>query len=473
MVPTAPPITRQARPAGLVGVLVGLLVGALLVGYAVVLGVHTATVGVPRAAASRFVPSDGYRDQVTFRQNQTVSKAMVESARFDGAGITDAMSAEAFVYLDAPAGGLRDASWWREAVIAGDVTQPPRYRLRSLDATGVWLRVQDWEDRGLTFEHLLELPIEVAAGQTWSSSGRALGKPLDRQLTYRNTSSAAVPSDAGRAEQGCLLVTSTTDLTSTAESRRLQESNLWCPAAGVVENRGELGSSYAVLPVTGQYGAVPAEDLQSPRWDPSQLDRWIVRPEPLVNGDPTFGAQEATLTAGLTPAVTVDGVVVFPLVGGGDLTGMVPQRTGGLWWHWWARPGGDVVSVTSAGTLVIVTTTQRQLLVYTAAGRFRWGVPLDDVAVMPPVVLRDNRLAVGTVGGAVSVFDLSSGSRLWTAQLDHGVHTARWRPTVTCWWRRTPDRARRPGTSGRVGSCGVSMSGRRSARRCWLETSGW
>ena len=481
--------------------LVGLLVGALLGWFALALGAGPASDARTTTVSQRFVPSDGRRATVDFKQGPATGVAMVEHSRLEGAAISYAMSPAAFVALEIPAGGLRAASWWREAVVPGALDQPARYRIRSVDSDGVWLQVQDWEDLGVSFEHLLELPTDVVPGRTWSSSGRALARPTNRQLSYVNTSSAAAAADADRAAAGCLSVRSTTELSGAGSpehgsSERWQETNLWCPGAGVVENRGELrGTSYAVT--ERSHAPDPLQSSAEPPWDTAGFARWTMSTPTLYTGDATFGGQDAALLPGLTPAVTTSGRVVFPVVGAADLTALQPLGPTALWWHWWARPGGQVTAMATVGPLVVVTTTTRELAVYTAGGRLQWRARLDDVAVAPPVAVGGRGLAVGTVGGEVSLFDLGTGELRWQHRLDHGVHSRLATdgkivvaedagPTVTVWdvgsgrqlW--SEDAGSAFGSTLLVsehsvlvaGQGTVASYGRTDGRRLWLRDTG-
>lgn len=403
--------------------LVAVLVLALLGWFAVAVHSTTAVPEPLRSTAGSFVPADGSRQPVSVTQRGATTRAMMESARIEGGGITFAMSPAALAEVELPTRGLSSTSWWREAVVPSTATSPARYRIRSIDEAGVWLRVQDWEELGISFAHFLELPADVAAGQTWSSSGAALAEPTTRPLTYRNISRATEPADRDRAGLGCLHVDSTTELTGGGKTETWREVNVWCPALGVVEERGDFrGSTYAVVPTTT--AEVSSADLRARPLEVTGLDGWRVRTEELFAGDPTFGGDTAAVFTAMPPVVAANGVVSFPQAEGRDLSGLVPFGPGRLWAHWWARPGGDVVTLASIGSLVLVTTTDRRLTAYQAGGDFRWSAPLDDVAVVAPVSVAGTSVAVATVSGEVALFDAATGRRLWRDQLDHGVHQA-------------------------------------------------
>jgi hypothetical protein len=143
----------------------------------------------------------------------------------------------------------------------------------------------------------------------------------------------------------------------------------------------------------------------------------------LLTGDPTFGGEAAQLFVDRPVQMTSTGEVVFPYLQSTDLTALTPLASGSLYWHWWARPGGTVVSTAVAGTAVLAATTDRQLLAYAVEGGLRWTAALDDVALAPPLVIGSNRVAVATLAGTVSLYDLRDGRLIWRRQLDRAVRT--------------------------------------------------
>lgn len=421
--------------------LAGLVVGTLLVGIAVALGSFTTGQRWTAGPGARFVPADGVTSSVRLDQGETSGAAMQQSSRLRGALVADAMSRTASLSLPAPADGLASAAWWREALIPDDPAQSARYRIYSADQQGVWLRVQDWEAHGLSLDGFLALPADVDAGRTWTSSGLALASPTTRQLTYRATSTASAPTDPARVTQGCLSVAADTVLEGGDRTRRWRETTLWCPGAGAVEQTGDQdGFTYELAP--GPAAQPPT--LTPPSWDTRDVASWEVRTPDLIDGDQTFGADRADLLPAQPPALTSTGTLVFSLIDGADLTGLEPLRAGSLWWHWWVRPGGQVTTVAATGPLVVATTTDRRVSAYTAGGTLVWTVPLDDVAVVPAVRVGPDAVAVATVGGQVSVFDLRTGEVRWRRQLTRGVHNpivsdgsvvvaADTGPSVTAW----------------------------------------
>ena len=269
--------------------------------------------------------------------------------------------------------------------------------------------------------------------------------------------------------QGCLSVAADTVLEGGEHPQHWQETTLWCPGAGAVEQTGDQdGFRYSLSPGPPTPPAEPAPAS----WDTADLAGWEVGTPDLIDGDQTFGADRADLLPAQPPAVTSTGTLAFSLADGADLTALLPLASGSLWRHWWVRPGGQVATVAAVDALVIATTTDRRVTAYTAGGALAWSVPLDDVAVVPAVRVGRDAVAVATVGGQVSVLDAATGSVRWRRQLARGVHSpvvsdgsvlvaADAGPSVTAWDATTGD------------SAGAPTQARPTARRWWCTTTSW
>lgn len=256
------------------------------------------------------------------------------------------------------------------------------------------------------------------------------------------------------------------------------------------------GTGYTIAP--GPHPAGSAEAFRDQPGDPTDVTDWTARTPELFTGDPTFGGQDADLAPALPPVVDASGRLAFPLADGADLTGLVPLGPQNLWWHWWVRPGGLITSTASVGDVVAATTTTRQVAAYTVGGALAWSAALDDVAVVPPLPVGPGALAVATVGGQVSVFEVGTGRLRWRRHLDHGVFnplasdgrvlvTADAGPGVTAWDVATGERlwhddgAGSPfgtalvvaqGTVIVAGSGTVTAYGRDDDARRWVRDAG-
>ncbi|HEX6447232.1 MAG TPA: PQQ-binding-like beta-propeller repeat protein [Streptosporangiales bacterium] len=380
---------------------------------------------LPRTAASRFVPPDGYRRMAVFGQDGERSQAMVEDARLQGTQLRWAISPSLYKALVPPPGvrgnAVADVRWWREGI--GGPGAEPRYRVLSVTGDGVRLHGQDWGQLGLTLDPApLWLPAAVHPGQEWTGSGIAAGAGLPGLLDYRMTATAARSADGA----GCLRVTYTTELTrkraGTAPATRWTERDQWCEGKGVVASNGSLGdAAYSVSTKDGR-PPVPAPDNARGRTpDTSDLAGWRLGALKAEEGDDTFGSGAMHALPEQAPVVTTLGCIVFGSAITTDLVGLLPLKSGTYWLHWWARPGGRILSLAAFGRTVVVTTSDRMMMAYAPGGRLLWSVRLDDVALAPPVRVSADRLAVATVRGDVSVRSAVDGHLVWSHRIPHGV----------------------------------------------------
>ena len=389
-------------------------------------GTLTAVVGAeeswPDTDAAEFVPTDGHRSQAAIELDGTRDVATREHGHVRGATITRAMSLPAFNLLDLPVG---DPHWWRESVHP-EATVPHWQRIRTVSADGVRLHAQVWTDLGLALSPgLLELPADVAPGVEWSSEGVARGTPDVAAIQhYRNTSHAQAPADPARAERGCLQVTSTTEFTG-AETWTWQQDNVWCPGKGMVATTATLGDhAYDLSTDRGTPPApVDAEALHPIEPDTSTLGSWQRGALMTTNGDATFGEIESPPGPEGHPVVSTGGAITLREGASTDLVSLVPLTEEVHWQAWWARPSGQILSLVSFGTLVVVTTSERELIAYDPLGRWQWSVRLDDVALEAPVRV-GNDLVVATLGGTVARYRASDGEALWSTGLERGVAVA-------------------------------------------------
>lgn len=385
---------------------------------------------LPRTAASRFVPADGYRQMAVFGQGGERLQAMVENARLRGTQLRWAISPSLFKALALPPGvrgeGVADVRWWREG-IAGPGSEP-RYRVFSVTDEGVRLHGQDWGQLGLTLDPApLWLPAGVHPGQRWTGGGIAAGAGLDGLLDYRMTATAATPADGRVGREGCLQVTYRTELTRknagrSASATRWTEHDQWCPGRGITASDGSLGdATYAVSTKDGRR-PVPARDNARVRTpDTSDLTGWRIGKLAAEEGDDIFGSGTMQAFPEQTPVVTTLGCIVFGSAITTDLVGLIPLKSGKYWLHWWARPGGRILSLAAFGRTVVVTTSEHMMMAYAPGGRLLWSVHLDDVSLAPPVRVSDDRLAVASVRGVVSVRSAVDGHLVWSHRVPHGV----------------------------------------------------
>lgn len=387
---------------------------------------------LPRTTASSFVPADAYRDSALFDQGGMQSQAMLENARVRGPTLGTGVSPYLFRYMVLPPGVTRDqgrdVQWWRESLISGASGQPARYRVFSTTEDGVRMHGQDWGTLGLTLEPApLWLPADVHAGKEWTGKGIATGAGLDGLLDYRMTARASQPRQDRRAAEGCVQVRYTTTFDprepdSTSSPTTWSERNVWCPGRGIVDSTGSVGGfDYAVSTADGRAAEPLPDNAEEQRPDTAGVEDWQQRKLVGNDGDETFGLKPMRASIEKIPVVTATGSIAYRSGSTTDLVGLLPVRSGEHWLHWWVRPGGHILSLTAVGRMVVVTTSERQMLAYAPGGRLLWQKNLDDVALRPPVRVGRNRLAVASVAGEVSLHSAVTGRELWTRRLPQGV----------------------------------------------------
>ena len=77
------------------------------------------------------------------------------------------------------------------------------------------------------------------------------------------------------------------------------------------------------------------------------------------------------------------------------------------------HPGGTVLSLTVFGDVLVVTTSRRQVVAYSASGVRLWQHDLDEVAFRGPVRVDHTAVALVDNGGTVRLLDLRSGAERW------------------------------------------------------------
>lgn len=361
-------------------------------------------------AVARFVPIDAHREPVRSRGDAAAAgPAQVEHSRFTGAE-TLAVPPAALGLTDRHP---RGTSYWRE-VLGG--SGPARLRLLVLDADGARLETQSWGRFGVALKPGLRvLPASLADGSQWSSTGLAASS--GREWAYTNQSSAR----AGD-EPGCLQVDSRTTLTTGQLTRGWRELSTWCPGRGVVAQSGETDLPGA----PPRWGYAPAEavgdTVTAPAPRPLPADAGAIRLRELSTlvPDGSFGDTAQPPFSHRPPVLTDDGVLATTQSYLDDVHCFAPGADGRHRQVGWLRPGGKVLTLTSVGEHLAITTSTRELLLYRPTGQLVWRASLDDVAVVEPIPLPQG-LLVATLGGQVELRSLTDGEPLWQRQLPNGV----------------------------------------------------
>ena len=410
------PSRRRWVPAAVLAAIGVLLAGTSYAGT-------TAGVAGADSAALSYLPPDGSatyaRVETTRERLTTVAEEVTESAILTG--VTGLLSTDQTFGVDAM-GQLFDERdtlrIWRTTSTGVDdrVATPQTTRLYRVNER-VELLGESTPTEGYAYvPALVELPAEVAPGQTWGSAGSA-GDALDYRSELRSTA----------APDGCLQVDGEISYrTKTgAPSRVVGVSRTWCPGRGLVA----ASQSFADLRTVTTRIDPPAPEAttttdtpvrwRDPRsWTPTTLDTVSISP---VFGE---GPMNGTPLSGVTPVRTTSGLVVRAMSAPNDLVATTPKTLRAWASTWRAHPGGSIMTLTAFGNVVVVTTSERQVVGYTDTGVRLWQVPLDELAPTAPVRVSDTHAVLVDLSGDVRRFDLVTGVVDWTRNVGSDVSVA-------------------------------------------------
>lgn len=400
--------SRRARSPALVWVVV---LGAVALGGGLLAVADQRPSESARTTAERYLPSDGSAHVVEYNDG---SRFTVESAHSTGmlflleqpiiAGndqlqaLTDANRA------------VSETRYWRQIWTDDTGDRGQLTELFQLDSDGVRLLTLTGTENGFSYvPGVLVLPADVAPGATWSSAGAAL--PFDL-LDYQSTSSARAGND------DCLIVESTTNYTDPAQGGLLVQSTTeietWCPGIGqtesVFENDGTPGQAIA----SAFQNRTVGEAERQRTLDFSTYEQWRTSALELVVVDPLFGESTIVTTTDSTASATASGLVVFNTgidVIGYRASGARAERA------WVARPGGQVLWLTTIGEVVLVGTTDRVVVAYDSSGSRAWSVQLSDVLGAIPVSDGRDAVLLQVLDGDLMRVKVANGEVLWMTSL--------------------------------------------------------
>lgn len=412
------------------------VLGVVVVGSAGLIAASDPSGPATGGTAAAFVPADGHTDWVLADgqpgpQQRESGRTVGASALFEFPEI--ARTAAAAAYTDAEMDAARHWSvTWRAAepgAGAGDLTE-----LSSLTDAGVRLVMSLGPLNSFIFQPgIVVLAGDVREGASWSGEGEgwwvaapAAGqRPDEAVLAIRYTAeyAASVPRHpllVEHAVAGCLQVDGQIELTDPGEAAgwtvALADASLWCPGRGAVASVSSIdgGPPSRTVPVA-------APTLEAPETQGAIIDwpsRWAAHPVPVTHVDPLFGESAVALAPGLEPVEFGGGLAVADVNTGsvalfssaaGSLRRTALLRTALL------HPGGDVTAVGAVGELLVLGTTQRRVVAYTADGVRRWSAPIGDVLVAPPIAGADGTVLVAGLDGRVRSLDAATGEEEWSA----------------------------------------------------------
>ena len=372
--------------------------------------------------AQEFVPEDG---AVTYAVRQISGSSaevpfVTESARFTGV--------EEFTAIDFTFGtavltatgfdidALNGVPFWRTTTTQIGQPESTQQVVRVYQVDGPITLLGESAPGGARVYRpgLVELPADVTPGASWSGSGTA-----GKDLTYRSEFRAET------GDRGCLQVTGT--ITYTPKGRPGSTETVrkgWCPQEGLTREQTTTPQQSSTLSGVRGLQAPPKVRTTSEPVAWGDPRGWKNEQFTSVSIDQNLGQDIMTgAPSGVPPIVTASGLVVRA-TSSSDLVVFTPKTPTEWTALWRMRPGGTVISLTAFGDVVVATTSQRQIVGYTASGVRLWTHDLDEVAFQGPERIDDNRMALADSGGTVRVFDIASGAQRWERRLRTEVKVA-------------------------------------------------
>jgi outer membrane protein assembly factor BamB len=108
-----------------------------------------------------------------------------------------------------------------------------------------------------------------------------------------------------------------------------------------------------------------------------------------------------------------------------DLLAFTPVRNPASWrLAWRAHPGGSILTLAGFGDVLVVTTSERRIVGYTATGIRLWQLSLEDLAPTPVVRASDRELVFVDLSGVVRKLEIRTGRVIWRRDLRTDVNVA-------------------------------------------------
>ncbi len=368
--------------------------------------------------AARFVPADGAAMLVTSSDG---SRAVHESARDTGPSLLLDLPglAGGQVFSSMPAEGLETLQLWRESITPLEGDRPQSSTIHVLDDRGVSMLTSIGGEVGFVYTpSIVLLPADAAPGATWEGEGDAMPGGILR-YTIRGEVTAG--------DEGCLVATSDSRYLAADSDEallELHEAATWCPGRGVVAATADVsgeptGFASVPLPPAAELDRdAPRTESAPPAWSAGD---WRGRDLSFVLSDPVYGdAEQGTPFDGLA-ATTASGVLVSSfssrLVAYGVEDAVATRR-------WVASPGGDLLTLTAIGDVVLAATAARRLVAYDDHGVRLWATSFPDVLAAPLSAAPGGDTVAVSLDGTLRRLDLATGEELWSVDLRTDIDAA-------------------------------------------------
>ena len=403
--PEPPPKRRQVAPVIGVITLMVALVGATII---------TSHPGSAVAGAETWLPGEGYRIQYETPGNSDLKFSEWSRPHISSLGQSNMLGFPIWVRLTDQ-----------------DIIETPYLRMRTVDADtngestalfdNLWTLSTDGAraavevsirvdgetpelDIAVMIPGRLDLPSDLAAGNTWASQGviitwdNTAEEYVDSH--YQAVFQAVQSSDADYKTRGCLDVT----MEQTIGDKSSTTVRTWCPSDGIAsfsDGKNTWTTSSKGLPVN-----INAEEpFDWGKADTLSFSPLTIEPPDLLGlfvmspiESPGILAGAATFTSEFPPDVYAISLDDQPHV------------------QWGIRPGGTPTASATLGGMTLVATTNRQVIAYNDDGRWLWEATLTDISVVPPIRLGDQAIVVG-LDGSVTALDLRFGTTTWQTSI--------------------------------------------------------
>ncbi|HEV2928783.1 MAG TPA: PQQ-binding-like beta-propeller repeat protein, partial [Propionibacteriaceae bacterium] len=375
---------------------------------------HTVGLGLPRTAATAFLPADGTaayeRVETTRESKTTVSHQVTESARLSG--VTGLLSTDTKfgTQLFAETYDERDTlRIWRTTSNSYNDPAAP-YATTRMYRVNAAVELLGESRPGAAYVYrpaLVELPTDVRAGSRWSGAGSA-NDVLDYRSEFR-----------AEANHGCLDVTGEVRYLSKQGQAGLlvHLERTWCPGRGMVraiESVADIVTETSLA--TGPTPQVRTTTESPLRW--TAPGRWVAHSYDTISVDPTFGQGPMSGSPrSLAPVRTDSGLVVRATSSLNDLIAITPKTRTEWVSVWRSHVPGEILTMRAFGDVIIVTTSTRRLVAYTDLGIRLWQLDLNEIAPAPPVRVSDLDVVVVDLAGEVFRLDIATGVVVWQRSL--------------------------------------------------------
>lgn len=379
------------------------LASILTVGVVLALVVAAAVTGRPNDGrdfvVTRYLPPSGGR---VVLGDATATDEVQEWAVLGGLAPL-AGGPAAFIHAGPDLDAITETLWARMSSVTADAAGRVSARsthLLAVGTQGLDLRVTSGPEGFTTYTPGLRL-LGGDSDESWTTTGTV------RRGTTGLTVTSTLPYHAQIANRrignGCVAVAVRLTI---AREPVVETDQTWCPGRGITASRRDGVSRVAADRPPRWVGALRPTDPP-----PAVLDgAWSFERRRMLR----------SVRYSVRPAVLANGLIAYPSEASRDVIARAADGEDSADPRWVAHPGGTVTSMLSAGSVLVVTTTERRVVGYGADGQYLWQAQLSDVSAVP--ITRVGGLAVvAALDGSVTAFDIATGATAWTGSTPNEI----------------------------------------------------